>query len=156
VKRILVTGARDWMDKEAIIDALEAHGPGIVVQGGNGGVVALPSNREFTWGGKRYSFKKHQRIECGADYIAKVTAVALGWPVETHTPEWGKYGRKAGPLRNEKMVQSLHVENGDVCIAAPGTSSVGTWDTINRCIKRGIQVYFVEGAVIKPGFKQER
>jgi hypothetical protein len=75
----------------------------------------------------------------GADQIAKLEALKLGLPVETHVAAWDTLGKKAGPVRNEQMA-----ENGaDLCIAFWDGKSVGTRDMIQRAKEREIPVKVV-------------
>ena len=74
----------------------------------------------------------------GADYWCKLWAETLGIPVATYaiTPRcWKKYGKSAGPRRNQMM---LDEEKPDRCIAFPGGR--GTADMVLRCEKRGVPV----------------
>jgi len=49
--------------------------------------------------------------------------------IEYHPPNWEKYGKSAGPIRNEEMAQ-----NADALIAFPleGVANKGTVDMIRR------------------------
>lgn len=77
MKRILVTGSRDWTSYHVIRRALTDHGPGLVVHG----------------------------AARGADTIADTIAGSLGWPTEPHPAEWDRYATgAAGPIRNSAMV----------------------------------------------------
>ena len=42
----------------------------------------------------------------GADLIGEKYAAENGYAVERYLPEWGKYGKSAGPKRNEKMAKA--------------------------------------------------
>jgi len=52
-----------------------------------------------------------------------------------YAPDWSQ-GRKAGPLRNERMAQ-----NADALIAIWDGKSPGTRDMIARAHKHGLKVY---------------
>ncbi len=41
----------------------------------------------------------------GADRLGERFAKEEGWNIEYHLPEWEKYGRAAGPLRNKHMIE---------------------------------------------------
>lgn len=59
-----------------------------------------------------------------------------------HAPflaEWGKYGRSAGPIRNQRM---LDEGKPDLVIAFPGNS--GTADMISRAEYAGVEVLKIE------------
>jgi hypothetical protein len=40
----------------------------------------------------------------GADMIADTVAKALGLETEPHPADWERYGRAAGPIRNDRML----------------------------------------------------
>ena len=63
----------------------------------------------------------------GADSMAHGWAMERGVPVATYPAQWGRYGRKAGPLRNEWM---LKLSGADTVIAFPGGN--GTADMVRR------------------------
>lgn len=71
----------------------------------------------------------------GADELAREWAMANpSVMLRVHRAEWRKLGAKAGPVRNQAMVD----EKPDLCIAFPGGK--GTADAVARCIKAGIPV----------------
>ncbi len=41
----------------------------------------------------------------GADRLGERFAEEAGWTIERHLPEWEKYGRAAGPIRNKQMIE---------------------------------------------------
>lgn len=95
--RILVTGSRDWSDRDAIEGALYSAWE----QLGGGASITLV----------------HGHCPTGADRIAE-----LVWsthrprnPIERHPADWSK-GRGAGPERNREMVEL----GADVCLAFIG------------------------------------
>jgi hypothetical protein len=63
----------------------------------------------------------------GVDSMAERWAKEHKYKTLIFKPEWSKYGKAAGPLRN-----TLIIENSDVIIAFPSKKSVGTYDTINK------------------------
>ena len=62
----------------------------------------------------------------GVDLMGERYAAENGFKVEIFLPEWKKYGRAAGPIRNEKMV-----EHADLVIAFWNGKSKGTKSLIN-------------------------
>lgn len=42
----------------------------------------------------------------GADQLGERFARENGWPIEEFPADWRKYGRAAGPIRNQKMVDT--------------------------------------------------
>ena len=122
--RILVTGSRDWSNAASVtreFHALwyrlngnqppEGHTRIIVVDG------AAP----------------------GLDEIAHREAVRRGWGSERHPADWTTHGKRAGPIRNQAMVDL----GADICLAFPTASSVGTWDCVRRANRAGIRVIVV-------------
>lgn len=80
--RVLVCGDRNWTDRALIRERLRPFGlkvrPGFVV---------------LIEGGCR-----------GADAIARDVARELRYSLEEYNAEWDRYGRAAGPIRNQQML----------------------------------------------------
>ena len=53
--------------------------------------------------------------------------------------EWKKYGKCAGPIRNQEMA-----EYADILVAFWDYSSTGTRDMITRAKREGLEVYVVD------------
>lgn len=100
-KKVIVTGGRDYNDFAMISDTLDLINPDIVVQGG----------------------------AKGADLQARYWASLAKKEVITYEADWSQ-GKKAGPLRNKKMVEE-HCD-ADVLVAFPG--GAGT----KNCVKNGV------------------
>ena len=66
----------------------------------------------------------------GADSLGELWAINNNIPVKIFKPEWNKYGKKAGPIRNELIVKEC-----DECIAFWDESSSGTKHSISICKK---------------------
>lgn len=77
----------------------------------------------------------------GADTLAGIADHNLGLEVVSVPAEWEKYGKKAGPIRNQKM---LDMKPGLV-LAFPLPDSVGTFDMVNRARKAGVEVRVYQG-----------
>jgi hypothetical protein len=114
---VVITGSRDWQDREPIERVLE--GAQMVVHG---------------WAS-------------GADSIAHEIATARGIerrPFRVPAGRWRAIGDRAGPERNERMARyaaQLIAEGHDVrCYAFPLPSSRGTWDCASRMRKHGVLV----------------
>lgn len=91
--RILVTGSRDWEDRDMVFRTLmEAW-------------EELGSDPETEL--------MHGACPTGADQIADEMWSLLGWPLLPRPALWNVYHRAAGPLRNQHMV-SL---GADLCLA---------------------------------------
>lgn len=115
--RILVTGSRDWDDWRRVISALVEH-----------------------WD---YSVTiVHGACPTGADEITDWLCKNLFWhlecimEVERHPADWEKYGRRAGFIRNDQMVQL----GADICLAFIRNGSKGATMTADIAEAAGIPV----------------
>jgi hypothetical protein len=72
----------------------------------------------------------------GADAIAHRVAKSLGYRTETYPANWKEHGRKAGILRNLRM---LDEGKPDIVIAFWDGKSRGTHHTIVEAERRGIR-----------------
>ena len=113
--RILVCGDRNWTDCKSIENRLKL----------------LPKDTIIIHGACR-----------GADKIAGLEAKKLGFEVLEFPAEWEKYGKGAGPIRNQKM---LDEGKPDVVIAFHQDieNSKGTKDMVERAEKVGIKVEII-------------
>lgn len=68
----------------------------------------------------------------------------LGAKEEAHPATWTD-GKKAGPIRNQKMVDL----GADLCIAFPIEGSIGTWDCVRKARKAGIETMVIRDLVIR-------
>ena len=116
--RILVTGSREFTDLEMIRTALRRSGaellsgPPTVVHGAN---------------------------PRGADRIAEAVAkVDLGWETDPHPANWEQFGKSAGHIRNQEMVDLAP----DVCLGffKKGAANKGTRDCVTRALRAGIPI----------------
>lgn len=106
--RIIVCGGRDYSDQDHVDKVLD------------------------TIGGIRHLFHGNAR---GADTLAGNWGNRQdGVSVHPVPAEWKKYGRKAGPIRNQKMLG----QSPDLVVAFPGGR--GTADMIRRAEAAGVSV----------------
>lgn len=115
VKKILVTGDREWDDIQRVVEALQVYAPGTVLVHG----------------------------ACrGADLICAAVGEALGFVVRGYPADWAAYPRAAGPIRNQQMLTEEHWSDGpiDVCLAFHDhiEDSKGTADMVYRAEKAHI------------------
>ncbi len=113
--KVLVTGDRDWTDREAIHSVLSK----LQQQGYN----------ELIEGGAR-----------GADTIAQEEAHRLRFRSMEHFPaQWDKYGKAAGHIRNRTM---LDEGKPDLVVWFHNdlANSKGTRHMVNLALSYGIQV----------------
>jgi hypothetical protein len=108
---VLVCGGRDYQDHQhlfATLDDLHKRQPIALVIHGN------------------------QR---GADKLAGEWARQRNCPCTPYPADWGRLGRKAGPIRNAKM---LNDGQPDLVVAFPG--SAGTASMIRLARRAGVEV----------------
>ena len=80
----------------------------------------------------------------GADLLARKVADEFGIRVESYPADWARYGRAAGPKRNQAMADA----GADLCLAFPSPGpSAGTWDMIRRAVAAGIETRIYPEAV---------
>lgn len=116
--RMLITGSRNYADRDTLLDAIEYYLGETYIED----VIIIE-------GGAR-----------GADRIAREHALDMGYVVETYPANWEKYGKKAGGIRNQEMV-----DNGaDICLAFPLEDSIGTYDCIRRAKNAGIKTIIIK------------
>jgi len=128
--RVLVTGSRDWPDAEQVRRELDTELLNVVDSGDDVLTVI------------------HGNCPTGADSQAGMWAkerIAQGYPVEVehHPADWDQFGKRAGFIRNEKMV-SL---GANVCLAFVYNGSNGASHTRDLAKRAGIptQEYIKNG-----------
>ena len=107
----LVCGGRDYKDREYVFKVLDQIHADIGIS-------------KIVHGAAR-----------GADSIGWAWAVTRGIEAKAYPAKWNEYGKRAGSIRNQEMLDS---ENIDAVIAFPGGS--GTADMVSRAKKAGINV----------------
>lgn len=112
--QILVCGGRDYRDTKLICDILDSY------------LNDYPHSLSIIEGGAS-----------GADHIAFQWATRNNVPVTTVQAEWKWFGKFAGPIRNQQMIDM----KPDVVLAFPSGTSRGTYDTINRATHADILTY---------------
>lgn len=114
---VIVTGSRDWTDRDAVWTALDEHRPGLVVHGG-----------------------------CrGADREADLWCQARSVPRRVMPAYWkrpdGSHNHRAGPERNLAMLERYPRA---LVLAFPGPKSRGTWHCVGAARARGMTVHVYE------------
>jgi hypothetical protein len=76
----------------------------------------------------------------GADKLSAEVAKELGYTIESYPADWNTYGKAAGPIRNQLMIE----QKPDLVIAFWDGISRGTADMLNKATKAkvNIQIYF--------------
>jgi hypothetical protein len=79
----------------------------------------------------------------GVDTIAGKLAKFRGFTVIPIKADWKKHGPKAGPIRNQQMIEN----NPDIAYFFPYPSlkeSKGTYDTYKRATQKGIKTIVID------------
>ena len=116
--RVIVTGSRVFDDYRMIEQAL----------------LALEANLDPKWDWADITLIHGGAA--GADSMAAQVARELGWKVEAHPADWDQYGKRAGYLRNQEMLDA----GADMVVAFPIGESKGTRMMIDLATKAGIPV----------------
>jgi hypothetical protein len=80
----------------------------------------------------------HGACPKGADELARTIWTANGEFEDPHPADWGQYGKRAGFIRNQEMVDT----EPDVCLGffKKGAANKGTMDCVTRALKAGIPI----------------
>ena len=121
--RILVTGSRDWPYPEVVYRELDKAtrdigGPVVIVEGAANGA----DEYAHQWVQRHYIL--------GNDYVSS----------ESHPADWAKYGKSAGFIRNQEMVDL----GADLCIVFRFNHSKGTSDCMVRAANAGIPITVID------------
>ena len=120
MKRILITGSRDWVDASVIEKELK--------------------NLFTLWGCEVTFISGH--CPTGADAIGEKVAKEFGWTLELYPAQWAQYGKSAGFIRNKKMIES----KADICLAFIRNGSRGASGTAKLAEVASIETLrFTEG-----------
>lgn len=115
--RILITGSRDWTNKQAVEDA----------------ILDLANWYPFQW---EDVVIVHGQCPTGADKIADDFAKECGITTDPHPADWDAFGKYAGPKRNKEMVDL----GADVVLAFPKGASRGTRGCMKFAREAGLTV----------------
>lgn len=105
--KVLVCGGRNFCDEELLFSTLEEIEPSAIISGGS----------------------------TGADEFAIRYADLMCVELQVYRPDWAKYGKSAGPKRNQLMLDD---GKPDLVVAFPGGR--GTADMIRRAKVAGVKV----------------
>lgn len=115
-RRVLICGSRRWNNQDLIFRCLRKANTtrpiDVVIQG----------------------------EAIGADRMARECAERLGINVLSFPAEWERYGRSAGPVRNQQMLEQG--EPTEVwCFSEDLMNSKGTGDMFHRALKAGLLTF---------------
>jgi hypothetical protein len=114
MKRILVTGSRDWTDEQKLA-----------------GYLSLSLTQDLD-----ENVIVHGACPSGADKMASDWCKATGLREEPHPADWAAHGKAAGFRRNAEMAAL----GADLCLAFWDGESRGTAHMIACAVKAGISV----------------
>lgn len=113
--RVIISGTREGVPDEKILQRMMLLPDGCtIIEGGARGV-----DRQAAGIVERAPHKKFKH--------------------ECFPADWETYGKVAGPIRNQRMLDA----GADLVLAFPGPASKGTWDMVRRAEKAGIVVEVV-------------
>lgn len=80
----------------------------------------------------------------GADTLGERFAKAYHYPLKIFPAEWDKYGKAAGPIRNEQMAKYAAESDRGMLIAFPIGESRGTKNMIKLAKQYGLETCVIE------------
>jgi hypothetical protein len=121
VRKILVTGSRDWSDITTVIETFKNYDKSVILVHG----------------------------DCkGADIICAAVGETLGFEIRSYPADWDTYGKRAGIIRNQLMIDTENKpdEPIDVCIAFHDEleNSKGTKHCVSSALAANIPVIYVK------------
>lgn len=116
--RVIVCGSRNFTDKEICFKALDQ-------------LLGENPNVEIVSG--------HAK---GADQFGEEYAALHGIPTKVFLPDWKRYGRGAGLIRNQEML-AYSKEESSLVVAFWDGKSKGTKNMIETASAEGVKVYIV-------------
>ena len=125
---VLVCGGRDYADYEKVFNALSDLCDKRKLWSDNAYAVKIANGLRVVTGGAR-----------GADTMAEAWAQNNGAQSKVYPADWKQFGLRAGPVRNQQMIDE---EKIDLVIGFPGGS--GTRDMLSRARKAKICVQEVK------------
>ena len=142
MRYILISGARDYPQIDhaifLVLDAIDRQGTKLI-HGNARGI-----DKEVA-----AAFNQH---------IAMSPILRANCEVIPFRAEWHKYGRGAGPIRNEEMVRYVVERKKEghevICLAfplEPRQPHSGTWDCIDRMEKAGLDLAIVPARLMVAG-----
>lgn len=127
---VVVTGGRDYPDREAVcrtLDRLHAAEPITLI--GIGASYRKVSEQD------RYGRCHQSPMLQGADRWAFEWGVLHAVPMYVLAADWDAHGNRAGPIRNSSLAK--YVQPKTVVVAPGGT---GTDDMKRKCLKLGARL----------------
>ena len=125
--RILVTGSRDWKDRNRVLWGLSSA---CLANG-----WTTEPDEYGNWLPAGDVVLGHGGCPTGADVMADDWALSSCVTTEVHLAEWDRHGLRAGPIRNEEMVAA----GADICLAFIRNNSRGASGCAEKAESAGIK-----------------
>lgn len=123
--KVLITGSREWLNYAAMVEQFDK----------------LPLGTTIV----------HGHCPRGADAMADGLAKKRGFEVRRYPANWDRFGKGAGPIRNQEMIDKEHPDKDGVLIdfvlafSINLAASHGTKDCVQRAKAKGLSVTLVTG-----------
>lgn len=83
----------------------------------------------------------------GADTLGERFAKAYGYPLKIFPADWDKYGKAAGPIRNEQMAKYAAEADRGMLIAFPIGESRGTNNMIKLAKHYSLEIHVIDSDI---------
>lgn len=123
--KILICGSRGWKDPTPVTTVIAGYE---VLAEGAGEVLEIV----------------HGDAKSGADALADRIGKQWGCKVIPEPAEWDRYGKSAGPIRNQRMLDSHPDISAVWAFRAHGKSS-GTDDMVSKAERANIPYFVITG-----------
>lgn len=120
--KILVCGGRDFAYRDLLFETLDGLTD-----------ARMPDEVTIVHGGAR-----------GADTLADQYAKKHDFDVKEYGADWGRYGKGAGAIRNQVMLESEHTAKEPIDMVVAFAGGTGTADMVRRARVAGIKIIEVE------------
>ena len=149
-----VTGSRFWWDAAKITEKLDiitrGHDDVLIRHGMCPPRLALSSGYVSWNEALRLEKENSELMLLGADWFADRHACERGWQVDRCPADWGRYGSRAGPIRNKAMV--VKEPRASFWLAFLHPSSAGTRNCLGLVRKARIPAFtFQEEPMVVAG-----
>ena len=81
----------------------------------------------------------------GADALGERFAYDNNIPLKIFPADWDKYGRAAGPIRNEQMAKYAAEADRGILVAFPIGKSKGTYNMVKLAQQYGLEICIIGG-----------
>lgn len=122
--RVLICGSRGWSDPLPINAVIAGHD--VLAEGANEKLIIIHGDAP------------------GADRLAKRLGHQWGAQVIDEPAQWDRYGKRAGPIRNQKMLDD-HKPDVVYAFRSHGKSN-GTDDMVAKARAAGVPTYVIGGS----------